>query len=342
MQVVSVWLPRLVALVGFAVCALVAPAPGVRATGDNSPLGLLTEWLAGLLPIGDLAFRPRLVGAACAGAAALVCARMVMRLAERPGPSRAEQDDPMRNLAALTAGTGAGLFLAVALPFGSAVSGQPLQGPLSLLVLATAHLAVPVMRGGDARRGLLLALLAGFGLAAHPAYRWALGGPLLLVFAIRLRRGARWPLLVPLVVVVAAVSVRLLGPVSGAAAASAAATTPVTAAALAGWTIDTLGVLACVVAGLGAVHLAGERRGLWPLSLWLAIAGGGVAAAVFGAAMAAATGALMITLAIAGLIGSALFWLGKSAGSAGPYLACAVGIMVVVAPAMITWATFSG
>src|SRR5690606_22601406 len=59
--------------------------------------------------------------------------------------------------------------------------------------------------------------VAGLGLGVHSSFRLLVPLPLAALLLVRLRRGARWPLLVPLVVVVVAGALHLYLPVRSAA-----------------------------------------------------------------------------------------------------------------------------
>src|SRR5690606_37125692 len=72
--------------------------------------------------------------------------------------------------------------------------------PAAALMAGALVLVDRVARGGDARQGLALAMVAGLGLGVHVSFA-LLGAPVIALMALRLYRGARWPLLAPLLVV---------------------------------------------------------------------------------------------------------------------------------------------
>ena len=200
------WGPRAVAMAGFAGYALLAPpgpsgpdsgelaAAGFRlgspaATGY--PLACMLAKLASLLPVGEIALRVHLLGAACAAAAMLWTARLVAAV----GAGRGQEPGG----AAVASGMAAALLLGVALGFARHAAVTDAAAPVAALLAATLLLFDRVARGGDARFGLLLALVVGLGWARMPVTACSSPLPLLALLWIRLRRGARWPLVAPLV-----------------------------------------------------------------------------------------------------------------------------------------------
>ncbi|HTE51460.1 MAG TPA: DUF2723 domain-containing protein [Kofleriaceae bacterium] len=381
MDSIRAWGPRAVALIGFASYALVAPAgpywlgsgeliaAGVRLGSPPAPgfpLHCMLVKLASLVPIGELAFRVNLLGAACAALAMLWTARLVEGAAG--SAARGEQ----ASLPAVVGGLAAAVLLGVTLAFARQATIADVIAPTAALLAATALLFDRVARGGDARVGLLLAVVAGLGLAAHPSYRLLVPAPLVALLWLRLHRGARWPLLAPLVALAIGAALHLYLPVRSASGEIAAVDRghPRDARALAdhvagpalgersageamsadagvvqhharrfaGAMADQIGVLGLIAALAGAASLLLERRSRWLLLLLAVIAIGDAVHAVWvdPIDVADGQGGVPFAMAAAALAGLGVAWLGRFAGPAGPAAAAAAGAMLAVGPAMIT------
>ncbi|HKE18086.1 MAG TPA: DUF2723 domain-containing protein [Kofleriaceae bacterium] len=354
------WGPRAVALAGFAGYALlVPPGPsGAESTelgaagfllgsphATGFPLVVMLAKLATLVPVGEIGFRVHLLAAACAAAAMLWTARLVAAAAGARGQSSA----------AVIGGMVAALMVGVTVGFARQATHAGAIAPTVALLAATLLLFDRVARGGDAGTGMLLALLVGLGLGAHPGYRLLVPLPLAALLWIRLRRGARWPLAAPLVVIAVAAALQLylpvrsatgrawaadrdhprdlaslgehvLGPPIGLPADAAGAAMRSAAAAL-----DEIGALGMLAAVAGALWLLAERRSRW---LLLLLASAAAADAVGVAGQAGALSALVL----ATLAGVGIAWLGRFAGArAGAALTASAGVMILVAPFLVTW-----
>jgi len=374
--VIRRWTPRAVALAGFAAYALVAPAGpywldsgelGAAAWQIGSPhptgfpLYVALARLLALVPVGELAFRLHLASAAAAAVALGLVAALV---AEVGGNQRS----------ACAAGAAAAALLGVSLTFARQASVTEVYALTAALLAGALHLYDRVARGADARAGLGLALVAGLGMGAHGWFRLLFTVPLLLLLFVRLRRGARWPLLAPVVAIAAAVAVHLALPVRSASGRTAAVDWghPRSAAALVdhvnadeirtSWADQMLpaeplvlrdsaarfftgagaelGALALLAACFGAVQLARDRRARWLLFALGVVAVGDAFYAVALNPMGIADRQVGVPLAIAVavLAGAGLVWLGRFAGRAGPFAVAAAGVIIVVGPAMVTWA----
>ncbi|MCG8422832.1 MAG: DUF2723 domain-containing protein [Proteobacteria bacterium] len=216
-DVARAWLPRGVAAAVFCLYALAAP-PGLywldsgelaaAALGLGSPhptgfpLYCILARTAALLPIGELGFRIELFSAACAALAVLLTARLVKTSC---------RDD----ICALVGSTAAAATLAMSLVFLRQATVIEVYAPTAALVAGSLVLLDRVGRGGGARWGLALAVLAGLGLAMHVTYAM-LGPPIVALLVLRLRRGARWPLLAPLLCVTTLAALLLYLPVRSA------------------------------------------------------------------------------------------------------------------------------
>jgi Flp pilus assembly protein TadD len=368
---IRVWGPRAVAAVGFAAYALVAPpglawlesgelvAAGVRLGSGPStgfPLFCMLAKLASLVPVGELAFRVHLLSAGCAALAMLWTARLVDGCAgEKAGPT------------GLVGGIAAAVLLGVTLTFARHGTVAGVQAPTVALLAATALLFDRVARGGDARFGLLLAVVVGLGLGLHVWYRVVVPVPVLALLWVRLRRGARWPLVAPLVALSIGVGLHLYLPVrsaTGAIAAvdrghprearalaeHAAGTIGAEAMSLAPGVVedhagrflaavaDEIGLLGLIAALAGAASLLLERRSRWLLVLLGAAAVGDAVLSVWVWPERMGQGGVSIAFVLAGLAGLGAAWLGRFAGPrAGPAAAAAAGAMLVVGPALVAW-----
>jgi len=356
--------PAAVALAGFSLYALLVPpgltwspgsdlgAAGVElaaAPPPGLPLHGVLASIAALLPVGELAFRVHLLSAAAAALALLLVARLV------EGPVRGEP-------AGALGGAAAALLLGASLTFARQATVTGALAPTVALLAGVLLLFDRVARGADGRAGLLLALLAGLGLGLDPVLRLILPAPIAALLLVRLRRGARWPLLAPLVALAAAAAIHLYIPVRAGAAgdpgglgeagalfdhvAPRGEEQPVPAeiarhrAALAlGGAADELGALGLVAALLGAVVLAGERRSRWLLLAIAAAGAGDLAGAIWlgPAGQGAGPPGVPLALAIALLAGAAVAHLARWAGRAGVPVAAAAALMIAVGPALVSW-----
>ncbi|ACY14973.1 protein O-mannosyl-transferase family [Haliangium ochraceum] len=202
MDAARTWLPRGLATAAFALYALLAP-PGFywleaaerttaavalgTAPTPGAPLYAILGKAATLLPIGSLGFRLTLLGALCAALAVLWSARLTC--------------DACRNdVHGLVGAAITGLLLALSLSLVRHATAASVFAPCAALLAGGLYLFDQLTRSGDARGGLALAGLAGLALGLHPD-AWLLIPPLLVLAGARLRRGARWPLLVPVVAI---------------------------------------------------------------------------------------------------------------------------------------------
>jgi hypothetical protein len=197
---VRTWLPRCLAMAAFMLYVMAAP-PGfywldpaelsaaVVTLGVPGPTGFplycIVAKAASLVPVGELAFRIELVSAVCAALAVFWITRLVFELCRGDGH-------------ALVGAAVAGTLLAVSAVFLRQATVAGVYAPGAALLAGGLLLLDRVSRGGDARWGLALALLCGLGLALHTG-AWLLGPVAVALMGVRLYRGARWPLLAPLV-----------------------------------------------------------------------------------------------------------------------------------------------
>lgn len=375
MDPVRQWTPRLVGLAGFAAYALAAPGgPTWLDSGEigaaafqlgsphptGFPLEIALARLMTLVPIGELAFRLHLVSAAAAGIALALVAALV---AEVGGNRRA----------ACLAGAAGALLVGVTLVFARQATVTEVYAPTAALLAGALYLYDRVARGADARWGLSLALVAGLGIGAHVTFRLLLALPLAALLFVRLRRGARWPLLAPVVVVAAAAAVHLVLPVRSATGRTEAVdwghpqragglidhvsaadiredhgaemlpdrplVVRENAARFLGETGDALGALAVLAGLFGALHLARDRRSRWLLVALASVVVGDALYAIALNPMGIADGqnGVALVLGVGVLAGVGLVWLGQFSGRAGPFAVAAAGAILVVAPALVSW-----
>ncbi len=201
------WLPRGVALAAFVLYVLAAPpgpfwldsgelAAASFQLGSAHPTGFPLFCLLGkaatLVPLGEIAFRINLLSAVCAGFAVLWIGRLVLEICDE-------------DRAALAGAAAAGLTLAVSFTFFRQATVTEVYAPNAALLTLTLLLFARLVRGGESSTGLLLAVVVGLGGAIHITYLFAVP-PIVVYLLMRLRRGARWPLIAPLLVVMTVVA----------------------------------------------------------------------------------------------------------------------------------------
>jgi tetratricopeptide (TPR) repeat protein len=273
-------------------------AAGVRlgvAHPTGFPLFCVLARALAYVPLGELAFRVHLLSAALAAVAVGCTTRLVMEaLASKEGPDTG---------AALVAGLGAGLLLAVSTTFLRQATVTEVYAPTAALMGLALVLAQRVARGGSSRVGLSLALVFGLGLlGVHASFGLLFAVPLALLVGWRLRHGARWALYAPLLVLLGSLGTLVYLPLRSASGHIAAVdwSQPRTATALwahlgaeriqaayettmlsrtpevvwqnlrffAAQVEAHLGTVALVLASVGIVLLLGTR-GRRTLALWL-------------------------------------------------------------------------
>lgn len=214
----NTWLPRCLGLLVFC-WYLLAASPGffwldsaelsASAVGLGAahptgfPLYLLLGKVASLLPIGELAFRINLLSAICAALAVFGVVRLIASLGKDDWPT-------------LIGAAGGGAALAFSFLFARQATVAEVYAPTAAFIVLTLYLFDKVVRGANADYGLSLAWIAGMGIALHPSYRMLMGIPLLVIFSVRLYRGARWPLLSPVVTSLSAFALHLYLPIRSA------------------------------------------------------------------------------------------------------------------------------
>jgi hypothetical protein len=327
-----------------------------RATGF--PLYCILARAAAFVPLGELAFRVELLSAACAALAVFWTTRLVIELCRGDGH-------------ALVGAAVAGTLLATAAVIVRQATVAEVYAPGAALLAGGLLLLDHVSRGGDARWGLALALVCGLSLGAH-ASAWLLAPVAVTVMAVRLYRGARWPLLAPLVALAMAGAALAYLPVRSASGpAMLDRGHPATAGALLAHVAgrqggadaqehgghvgeagagadagaesiedmgDQVGPLAPLAAVFGLVWLARQRRSRW-LAAALAVIGlGGVLFVLWGDSPGRSEWQHGVPLAVAVAVcaGAGVAWLSRFLRAAGPFAGAVAGVLLVVPSALVS------
>jgi hypothetical protein len=149
------------------------------------PLYCLMGKLASLVPLGDVATRL----AALSAAAGALAAWLVYRLAREIGGG---------DRVAEAAAVGGAALLVCGLTFWKSSTVPEVYAPTAAALALALHLAWRASSpGGDARAGVMLALVGGLSFGLHTQLRLLVGPPCIVWALVRLRRGDRWPLSAP-------------------------------------------------------------------------------------------------------------------------------------------------
>jgi hypothetical protein len=367
------WLPRCLAMAAFMLYVMAAP-PGffwldsaelsaaAVAMGVPHPTGFplycIVARAASLVPVGELAFRIELVSAVCAALAVFWVTRLVLELCRGDGH-------------ALVGAAVAGTLLALSAVFLRQATVAEVYAPSAALLAGGLLLLERVSRGGDARWGLALALVCGLGLALHVS-AWLLGPVAVALMGVRLYRGARWPLLAPLLALTMAGAAIAYLPVR-----SASGRAPVLdwghperastllahvsaqgirsafddeigavdeerlaprAESLIEDVADQVGPIAPLAALLGLVWLARQRRSRWPAAALIAIGAGDLLYALWVNPMGQTDwqNGVPLALCVSAGAGAGVAWLSRFLRSAGPFVGAVAGVLLVVPPALVS------
>lgn len=377
MEGARTWVPRGLALAAFAMYAIAAPptfywldsaelSAAAAGWGSPHPTGFpvycMVARVAALVPIGELAFRVNLFSAACAAATVLWVARLIVENA---------RDDR----AALTGAVAGGGALALALVFFRQATVAEVYAPTAALIASSLLLLSRVARGADGRTGLALAMIAGLGLGVHSSFRLLLAAPLIALFAVRLYRGARWPLLGALLALGVGAAAHAYLPVRAATgrttaidwghprelgaladhavtaerirtafdteiASTSAGVVRHNARVLGEQIVDQLGPIALLAALGGLVWLA--RRGRaerWLLAALVVVIAGD---AVYGAwlnpmGLRDLQNGVPLVVGVAAAAGIGVAWLARLSGAAAAFAGGAAAVMVIVPIALHGW-----
>jgi hypothetical protein len=339
-----------------AVVALGVPHP------TGFPLYCIVAKAASLVPVGELAFRIELVSAVCASLAVFWVTRLVFELCRGDGHAL---------VGALVAGT----LLALSAVFLRQATVAAVYAPSAALLAGGLLLLDHVSRGGDARWGLALALVCGLGLALHVS-AWLLGPVAVALMGVRLYRGARWPLLAPLVALTMAGAAIAYLPVRAASGRAAvldrghpeqadallAHVSPrglrggpgdeigdesgpleqerpaPGAQALVEDIADQVGPIAPLAALLGLVWLIRQRRSRWPAAALIVIGAGDLLYALLVNPMGQTDwqNGVPVAVAVSAGAGAGVAWLSRFLGSAGPFVGAVAGVLLVLPPALVS------
>lgn len=375
LEVARTWVPRGVALAAFCLYAVVAP-PGFYwldsaelsaaafALGSPHPTGFplycVLAKAATLVPIGELAFRINLLSACCAALAVLWTTRLVIESC---------RDD----LPALVGAAGAGMVLALSLPFLRQATVAEVYAPTAALLAGTLVLVDRVARGAprgtNARWGLALALVAGLGAGLHVTYG-LVALPILALLALRLRQGARWPLMAPLLALFVAGALITYLPVRSAAEGTAAvdwghpdrldtlvdhlsaqrirtayademggsARLGHHAAVFAGDMSDGVGPFTLLAALFGLGWLARQRRSRWLAATAAAIALGDIVYSLWINPMGLRDlqNGLPLTLVACLCAGAGVAWLARYLGLAGVFVGAVASLLLVIPVGLVS------
>jgi hypothetical protein len=364
------WLPRGLAVAAFVLYVMAAP-PGFYWLGSAElaaaavalgvphpsgfPLYCIVARAAAFVPLGELGFRIELLSAVCAALAVFWTTRLVIDLCRN-------------DVHAVAGGAVAGTLLALSAVFVRQATVAGVYAPGAALLAGGLVLLEQVSRGGNARWGLALALVCGLCLAMDVS-TWSLGPVALALMGVRLYRGARWPLLAPLVALamagaaVAYLPVRsasghagvldrghpgeigrlrahLAGPrVPGGLDAPVEDARPGTRVdAVIEDSADALGPLAPLAALLGLGWLARQRRSRWVAAALAVIGVGDVIYALWGNPTGQADwqNGVPLALAVSICVGAGVAWLSRFLRAAGPFVAAVAGVILVVPAAAVS------
>jgi tetratricopeptide (TPR) repeat protein len=318
------------------------------------PLYCIVARVAAFVPLGELGFRVELLSAVCAALAVFWTTRLVIDLC---------RDD----LHALVGAAVAGTLLALSAVFLRQATVAEVYAPGAALLAGGLVLLEQVSRGGDARWGLALALVCGLCLAMHVS-TWLLGPVALALMGVRLYRGARWPLLAPLVALAMAGAAIAYLPVRSASGhagvldwghpdqldrlsdhlsaqrirnafsdqigvVEGAQLEP-----LVEESADQLGPMAPLAALFGLGWLARQRRSRWLAAALTVIGAGDVIYTLWVNPMGQATwqNGVPLALAVSICAGAGVAWLSRFLRAAGPFVAAVAGVLLVVPPAVVS------
>lgn len=322
------------------------------------PLYCIVARAAAFVPLGELGFRVELLSAVCAALAVFWTTRLVIDLC---------RDD----VHALVGGAVAGALLALSAVFMRQATVAEVYAPGAALLAGGLVLLEQVSRGGNARWGLALALVCGLCLAMHVS-TWLLGPVALALMGVRLYRGARWPLLAPLLALTMAGATIAYLPVRSASGnvgvldwghpdelgrlsdhlsaqrirsafedqmgVLEGARLGLRVEAVIEDSADQLGPLAPLAALFGLGWLARQRRSRWLAAALAVIGAGDLIYALWVNPMGQADWQNGVPLALAVSIsaGAGVAWLSRFLRAAGPFVAAVAGVLLVVPPAVVS------
>ncbi len=369
LDAVRTWLPRSLATIAFCLYATLATpsfywldsaelSAAAVAMGVPHPTGFplycVLARIAGYLPIGELAFRINLLSAACAALTVFFSARLVI--------DNCRGDDDSLALAATIVSV---LLLGLSATFLRQATVAEVYAPTAALLSGTLWLGDRVARGADARWGASLAVVLGLGLTCHVTYG-LVAIPVLGLFAVRLYRGARWPMITPVLMLLPALALtaymplrtasghidtidwahadqvgRLLDHLSAARIRNAydgdmglsgAGIDTATWTQYASTLADHVGPFTPLAAMFGAICLGRRRRRWWLLAALCTVLIGDLFYAVVINPMGIADWQNGIPFSVASCIcaGIGLIWLGRAIRRMGLFIVAAAGVLLSV------------
>ncbi len=321
------------------------------------PLYCVLAKAATLIPFGELAFRINLLSAACAALAVLWVVRLVVE---------ACRDD----VAAIAGGAAAGAVLALSLTFFRQATIAEVYAPTAAVLALTLLLFARVARGAGPSAGLLLAVVAGLGIGLHGSFRLLMALPIVALLAVRLRHGARWVLVAPVLALGIAAAIHSYLPVragSGNAEAldwghpetvgafvdhaitakrirTAFADEMFSAGERATWQLreqvsEQLGPLVLLAALAGLVWLALQRRERWLAATLGVVIAGDAAYAIWLNPMGLRDlqNGVPLALAVACAAGVGIAWLARFTGRGAAFTGGAAAVLLVIPVALVSW-----
>jgi tetratricopeptide (TPR) repeat protein len=336
----------------------------VHRLGSPHPTGFpLYCWvgkLVALLPLGEIAWRVHVFSAICGSLALFFLAELLLEFEASEGAGW------VGALAACAA-------LGCCLLFARHATSAEVYAPTAALLSATALLFARVLLRERPADGIMLAVACGLGLAVHTSYRLA-GIPVIALLIARWRRGARWPLLAPLVTCVVGIGLQLYLPVRAATGrisgvnwgdpsdlagfrghvsassiryafhdemfSSHLEVVLTNARTFAGQVQDYLGPLALVMAVVGgAVLLRRPVARRWMLLYWGVVAVGDAIYAFYINPMGLGDvqNGAPLALALAALAGFGTAWFARMLGRAAPYAGAVLVLFIGVPPLLAAW-----
>jgi tetratricopeptide (TPR) repeat protein len=363
----------LLGLAAFALFALLAPAgPYWLDSGELAsaawglgsphptgfPLFCVLARLAALVPVGEIALRINLLSAGWGALAVWAVARLVLEASPR-------------DVAAVLGSVAAALTLALSLTFLRQATVCEVYAPTAALLLCTARALHRAAQRRDARSGLVLAMLCGTGLATHTSFALLVGLPAAGFALVQLRRGARWPRIAP-VLVVLGVALYAYLPVRSATGRTAAvdwghprslealwahlsgqrirqafademwsrqvAVVADNARAFALELGDQLGPVALLAALGGLAWLATRRGCRWLAALLLAVVllDGAYAVWINPMGIADLQNGVPLLVALCAAAGLGAAWLARQTGRATPYAGAVLALLVAAPAALVS------
>ena len=323
------------------VASQVAAGLALDTSGEPASYGLIAMRLAQFIPLGDQSLRANLASAVLCALAVVLLGRLCLGAVALLRPPASARQDPRDLLREPIAASAAALAFALALStFELGATGG--SAAATLLILAAGLLAgfALVRDCGSAQAGYALTGIAGLS-AGVDAVAGPLLWPLLVGLGVwALRKGARWPLLAPVLFVAvwggsalaavacSAVPVTVGSRFAGLGALGAPAGAGLWATALE--LGDEVGVIGALLAAIG-ILVIGARAAV--VAAWLALTL--LSALLFAHPATKAGAALPLAIAVSCVLASAgLLHVAGRLGRAQLAATVALAVLLVLTPAM--------